>query len=74
MWCGREILARDIRLVTIGDPRRLPTFARAPLAALEVASAANRGMTLCLALSYGGRESLTAAARALRDSWLRRVQ
>jgi undecaprenyl diphosphate synthase len=60
-----ELLARDIRVVTIGEVERLPSFARAPLAALEVASAANRGMTLCLALSYGGREALTAAARAL---------
>jgi undecaprenyl diphosphate synthase len=28
-------------------------------------SAGNRGMTLCLALSYGGRESIVSAARAL---------
>ena len=60
-----ELLARGIRVVTIGDLRRLPPFARAPLAALVVASARNQAMTLCLALSYGGREALTAAARAL---------
>jgi undecaprenyl diphosphate synthase len=29
------------------------------------ASADNRAMTLCLALSYGGRESIVATARAL---------
>jgi undecaprenyl diphosphate synthase len=62
-----EILGRGIRLVTIGDRRRLPRFARAPLAALEAASAGNRDMTLCLALSYGARESITAAARALAE-------
>src|SRR6185312_17420532 len=44
---------------------RLPAFARVPLAALEAATASNRGMTLCLALSYGWREAITAAARAL---------
>ncbi len=60
-----EILARDIRLMVIGEPQRLPVFARAPLAALQAASARNRAMTLCLALSYGGREALAAAARAL---------
>ena len=60
-----ELLARGIRVVTIGDLRRLPAFARAPLAALVVASARNQAMTLCLALSYGGREALAAAARAL---------
>jgi undecaprenyl diphosphate synthase len=60
-----ELMARGVRVLTIGDVRRLPRFARAPLRALEVASAGNRAMTLCLALSYGGREAITAAARAL---------
>ena len=31
-------------------------------------SAGNRSMTLCLALSYGGRESIVAAARALCEA------
>ena len=30
-------------------------------------SAGNRSMTLCLALSYGGRESIVSAARALSE-------
>jgi undecaprenyl diphosphate synthase len=60
-----ELLAAGIRLKTIGALARLPAFARVPLAALEAATASNRGMTLCLALSYGGREAITAAARAL---------
>jgi undecaprenyl diphosphate synthase len=60
-----ELLARRIRVLTMGDLRRLPAPARLALAALELASAKNRGMTLCLALSYGGREALTSAARAL---------
>jgi undecaprenyl diphosphate synthase len=60
-----ELLRRDIRVLTIGDRARLPAHARLPLRGLELASAKNRGMTLCLALSYGGREDLTRAARAL---------
>ena len=60
-----QLLARRIRLLTIGDLGRLPAPARLALRALELASATNRSMTLCLALSYGGREALTAAARAL---------
>jgi undecaprenyl diphosphate synthase len=60
-----EILARGIRFTSIGDGARLPAVVRAPLRALERASAKNRGMTLCLALSYGGREAIVAAARAL---------
>jgi undecaprenyl diphosphate synthase len=60
-----EILMRGIRFVAIGDRERLSRSVRIPLEALERASAANRGMTLCLALSYGGREAIVAAARAL---------
>jgi undecaprenyl diphosphate synthase len=60
-----ELSARGVRVVTIGDVRRLPAFARAPLDALEIASAGNSAMTLCLALSYGGREAIASAARSL---------
>ena len=64
-----ELMARGIRLTTIGEPARLPAFVRGPLAALIAATRANRGMTLCLALSYGGREALVRAARRLaRDA------
>jgi undecaprenyl diphosphate synthase len=63
-----EIMPRGIRLVTIGDRSRLPDLARLPLAALERASAQNREMTLCLALSYGGREAIVAAAQSLADA------
>jgi undecaprenyl diphosphate synthase len=60
-----ELDARGIRLTTIGDEARLPAFVRGPLTALAEATRANRGMTLCLALSYGGRESIVRAARQL---------
>ncbi len=63
-----EIMDNDIRLVAIGELDRLPAYAREPLDALMRDSAGNRGMTLCLALSYGGRESIVAAARALGES------
>jgi undecaprenyl diphosphate synthase len=60
-----EILGNDIRLITIGEVARLPDFVKEPLDALKRDSANNRGMTLCLALSYGGREALVDAARLL---------
>ena len=60
-----EILEHDIRLVTIGERGRLPELVREPLEALMDESATNTGMTLCLALSYGGRESIVAAAQEL---------
>ncbi len=58
-----EILDNDIRLTTIGNIDRLPDFVREPLFALKADSANNSGMTLCLALSYGGREAIVDATR-----------
>jgi hypothetical protein len=43
------------------------SFVREPLEALKRDSANNREMTLCLALSYGGRESIVATTRSLCD-------
>jgi undecaprenyl diphosphate synthase len=63
-----EIMDNDIRLVAIGEVERLPDFVKQPLDALIHESAGNRQMTLCLALSYGGRESIVAAARALCEA------
>jgi undecaprenyl diphosphate synthase len=61
----QEILSNEIRLVTIGNVDRLPDFVREPLDALKADSANNKSMTLCLALSYGGRESIVDAARTI---------
>jgi undecaprenyl diphosphate synthase len=64
-----EILDNGIRLEAIGDVERLPAMVKDPLDELCAVSAANRGMTLTLALSYGGRESIARAVRAaVRDA------
>ena len=63
-----EIMDNDIRLIAIGEVERLPPFVKEPLDALIRDSADNQSMTLCLALSYGGRESIIAAARALCEA------
>jgi undecaprenyl diphosphate synthase len=63
-----EIMDNDIRLVTIGDLGRLPGLVRESLDDLVRDSAGNQAMTLCLALSYGGRESIVATTRALCES------
>jgi undecaprenyl diphosphate synthase len=60
-----EILDNDIRLVAIGDLSRLPPFVRDVLDPLRNASSSRQKMTLALALSYGGREEIAAAARDL---------
>jgi undecaprenyl diphosphate synthase len=63
-----EIMENGIRLIAIGNVDRLPSFVREPLDALMRDSAGNRGMTLCLALSYGGQESIVLTAKALAES------
>lgn len=63
----REILDNGIRLVGVGEIERLPARVRETLSELEHDSAENRGMVLALALSYGGREEIAAAARALAE-------
>ncbi len=60
-----EILDNRIRLEAIGDIERLPATVKSPLDDLRAASAHHEGMTLTLALSYGGRESIARAARSL---------
>ena len=61
----QEIMRRDIRVVHLGELRRVPPEVRTKLRALLRASARNRSMTLALALSYGAREELARAARRL---------
>jgi undecaprenyl diphosphate synthase len=60
-----EIMENEIRLRAIGRIAQLPAEVRAPLDSLMADSAGNTKMTLTLALSYGGRESIVEAARAL---------
>jgi undecaprenyl diphosphate synthase len=58
-----EILSNQIRLNAIGELDKLPAYVREPLEALREESAKHQGMTLTLALSYGGREELLRAAQ-----------
>lgn len=60
-----EILHNNIRLTTIGAVDALPSFVRRPLDALCAESAGNQGMTLALALSYGGREEILQGVRRI---------
>jgi undecaprenyl diphosphate synthase len=60
-----EILDNAIRLNAVGELDRLPRFVREPLDELMGVSAANTGMVLTLAISYGGREEILRACRSL---------
>ncbi len=60
-----ELLERNIRLMVIGFPGRIPTRTRRELDALVNVTKSNTGGTLCLALNYGGRREIVEAARRL---------
>ena len=60
-----NIMKNDIRLTAIGRREDLPRAVRRELEGTERLSAANRGLGLCLALNYGGREEIVDAVRSI---------
>ena len=66
-----EILDNGIRLRAVGNLGRLPDSVRSVLEPLRSETARQDGMVLTLALSYGGREEIAEAARAVCAAVLR---
>jgi len=62
-----RLLANRIQLRVIGRIHELPTGVLANLRSAAAQTAANDGMTLTLALSYGGRQEIVDAARRLAE-------
>ena len=62
-----EMLSNDIALKVIGDPERLPERVRKKLFETIEKTSQGRGMTLVLALSYGGRDELVRAFRRMAE-------
>ncbi len=60
-----ELDRRGVRLVATGDLSRLPERARTALQQAVDSLAGNTGLVLNLALAYGGRQEIVAAAVAL---------
>jgi len=60
-----ELNRNNVRLEAIGQIYRLPEFVQEQLAKSKAALAKNTGLTLILALSYGGRTELIEATRAI---------
>ena len=61
----REMLANNIRLLAIGDLSRLPKEVVSALNETMKLTAAAKGMTLTLALSYSGRDDIIQAIRRI---------
>ena len=60
-----ELSKHNVRLQVIGQIYRLPEFVQAQLLKTQAALAKNNGLTLTLALSYGGRVEIVEAARSI---------
>src|SRR5512140_1752724 len=61
----RKMMKNEIRLLAIGDIGRLPESLQEELQATIEATKDNHRMTVVLAVSYGGREDIVQATRAL---------
>lgn len=64
----RKMMRHQIRLLAIGNLRKLPNTVQAALRRTIEATKQNQGMTVVLAVSYGGREEITQAVRAIARS------
>ncbi len=62
-----EIMEQNIRFTTIGRRSELPAAVLREMDENVRLSQGNTGMTLCLAINYGGRTELADAARALAE-------
>ena len=62
-----RIQRQGLRFATIGDLAPLPESVQREIAETKALAAANDGMTLCLALNYGSRQEIAAAARRLAE-------
>jgi undecaprenyl diphosphate synthase len=62
---GADLMANNVRLMTIGDTERLPETTRAELNSLIEETGKNTGLTLVLALSYSSRWEIAEAAKKI---------
>jgi undecaprenyl diphosphate synthase len=60
-----ELNKNNVRLEAIGQIYRLPEFCQEQLKKTQAALAKNNGLTLILALSYGGRTEIVEAVREI---------
>ena len=66
-----ELRSQGVRVIPIGSIEELPVAARMGLQTLAKLTASGEGLTLLLAVNYGGRSDLGWAARRLAEECLR---
>lgn len=62
-----ELNRNNVKLEVIGQIYRLPEFVQEQLKKTQAALAKNNGLTLILALSYGGRTEIIEAVRSIAE-------
>jgi len=62
-----ELNKNNVRLEVIGQVYRLPEFVQEQMKKTQAALEKNNGLTLILALSYGGRTEIVEATRAIAE-------
>jgi undecaprenyl diphosphate synthase len=65
---AKRLMKRDIRVIAVGEMSRLPASVRRALTETIRLTSSNQGMTVVLALSYGGRQDVVEAARRLAEA------
>lgn len=63
----KELEENNVRIIFIGERDMLAEDIREKMRKIEDKTAANTAMTLCVALSYGGRQEIVAAARKIAE-------
>jgi undecaprenyl diphosphate synthase len=64
---SQELIKSNVRLEVIGQVYRLPEVVQEQLAKTRALLAKNNGLTLVLALSYGGRTEIVEAVRGIAE-------
>ncbi len=62
-----EMMAKNVRLLPIGEIHRLPQRCRKTLLSAVERTSGNAGLNLVLALSYGSRQEITDAVRGIAE-------
>lgn len=63
----KELQKNDARIVFAGEEQMLPDDIRQQMHKIEKDTAENKSVTLCVALSYGGRQEIVHAAGILAE-------
>ena len=63
----KELQENKVRIIFIGEREMLAADIQAKMAKIEAESANNKEVTLCVALSYGGRQEIVAATKKIAE-------